>query len=121
MRYFVIIILVSVAILPGCYYDDKDLLDPNRSICDTSIITYSGTISPILTAYCAGCHTGPNAPLGIRVDSYNATKTLASNGKLLGSIAHSSGFIPMPKNGTKLSDCNIAKIRKWITAGTPNN
>lgn len=115
------IILISLFFLEGCYYDDKDLLDPNRSICDSSVITFSGTVSPILNAYCAGCHSGANAPLGIRVDNYASVKTLASNGKLLGSITHSAGFIPMPKNGTKLSDCNIAKIRKWITAGTPNN
>ena len=121
MKYGIIIILILVTLAQGCYYDDKDLLDPNRSICDTSIITYSGTINPILTGYCAGCHSGANAPLGIRVDSYTAVKALASNGKLLGTLTHSAGFIPMPKNGTKLSDCNIAKIRKWVTAGTPNN
>jgi len=27
----------------------------------------------------------------------------------------------MPQNGNKLSDCNITKIEKWITAGAPNN
>ena len=113
-----IIIIIVAAFIQGCYYDDPDILDPNRTVCDTAIITYSGTINPIVTAYCTGCHAGAAAPLGVRTDNYTGVKAIASNGKLLTVISppHS-----MPKGGPRLSDCNIAKIRKWITAGTPNN
>jgi hypothetical protein len=34
---------------------------------------------------------------------------------------HSPGFSPMPQNDNKLSECNIAKIKKWIATGAPNN
>jgi len=27
----------------------------------------------------------------------------------------------MPKNAAKLNSCNIAKIKKWVDAGFPNN
>ncbi|MEO7291790.1 MAG: hypothetical protein ABIW34_01720 [Ginsengibacter sp.] len=119
MKYLVFIALISIVFIQGCYYDNKDLLDP--ATCDTTFVTYSASVNPVLTAYCVGCHAGANAPLGVSLDTYSGVKTQAFNGKLFGTINHSSGFIPMPKNGNKLSDCNIAKIRVWIAAGAPNN
>ena len=118
MRFVIIIILFCS--IQGCYYD-SDLINNNTTVCDTAIVTYSGTVNPIITAYCNGCHSGPNPPLGVKLDTHAGTKIQASNGKLFGSINHSPGFIPMPKNQNKLSDCNIGKIRKWIAAGAPNN
>lgn len=119
MKYFVII-LISIAILSGCYYDDPDLLDPNRTTCDTTIVTYSGSVSPVLTAYCTGCHSGPNAANGIKLDA-RASVLLVGNARLLGAINHSPGYSPMPKNATKLNDCSIAKIRIWLANGAPDN
>lgn len=43
------------------------------------------------------------------------------NGKLYGSIAHTTGFAAMPQSGNKLSDCQIAQVKKWIDAGAPQN
>jgi hypothetical protein len=120
MKYLVAAIL-SIVFLQGCYYDKKDLLDPNGSLCDTTIVTYSASVHPILTAYCTGCHSGPNAPLNISLDNYTTVRAQATNGKLIGTITHSSGFIPMPQNGPMLNSCSITKIRKWVIAGAPNN
>ena len=117
---FITIILIAGLLQSGCYYDKHDLLNPN-STCDTTIVTYSGSVNPIITANCTGCHSGANAPLGIQLDVYTNVNIQALNGKLLGAITHSSGFSPMPKNGTKLSDCNIAKISKWVSSGAPDN
>lgn len=119
MKYPVLIIFM--AFIQGCYYDNKDILNPGAVTCDTSIITFSGSVKPILTAYCIGCHSGANAPLNVNLDLYAGVQSQVSNKKLLGTITHSTGFIPMPKNANKLSDCNIAKIRKWVAAGAPNN
>lgn len=102
----------------GCIYDKPEILP---SACDTAIVTFSGVVKPILTTHCVACHSGPNAPLSINLDNYTGVKSVASNGKLLGAITHSSGFSPMPQNAAKLIDCNILKIRKWITEGAPNN
>jgi len=119
MKYLVIILLIFIAFLQSCYYD-KAFIDEN-SICDTAIVTYSSSVNPILTAYCTGCHSGANAPLGIMLDNYTGVKAEVTANKLLAVITHAPGVSPMPKNGNKLNDCNIAKIRIWIAAGAPNN
>lgn len=122
MKHSLIIIMLFVSLLQaGCYYDKHDVLNPASATCDTAIVTYSGSISPVLAANCTGCHSGANAPLNIRLDVYSNVNVQALNGSLLGAVTHSAGFSPMPKNGTKLSDCNISKIAKWIEAGAPNN
>jgi hypothetical protein len=36
-------------------------------------------------------------------------------------INHSAGYSPMPKGGNKLPACQIAKVRRWVAAGAPNN
>ncbi len=118
MKYPGIILLLFIVFMQGCYYDNKDILNPGTG-CDTTIVTYSASVNPVLTAYCVGCHSGANAPLGVNLETYPNVKL--QTGKLFGSVNHSPGFIPMPKNENKLSDCNIAKIRKWVAAGAPNN
>jgi hypothetical protein len=40
---------------------------------------------------------------------------------MYGAITHSAGFTPMPKDAAQLSACTIAKIKKWIDDGAPNN
>jgi hypothetical protein len=90
--------------------------------CDTSAaVTFSASISPILTAKCTGCHGGTNPQAGINLSSYAGVKAKVNDGRLWGAINHLAGFSPMPKNGSKLSDCEIAKIKKWMDAGSPNN
>jgi hypothetical protein len=119
-RYLCIIIFIILLITgAGCKYDNQILLPSTP--CDTAIVTFSGTVQPILNTYCVSCHSGPNANNGIRVENYTTVKMLISNGKLLGSITHSPGFSPMPQGANKLSECNIAKIRQWIVRGAQNN
>ncbi|MBK9569624.1 MAG: cytochrome c [Chitinophagaceae bacterium] len=89
--------------------------------CDTTMFTYSGAVKPIMDNKCAGCHNPANLGGNIDLSTYNSVKTAALNGKLYGSVAHQAGYSPMPKNGAKLSDCEIRQIQKWITAGSQNN
>jgi putative effector of murein hydrolase len=58
---------------------------------------------------------------GVKLQDYADVKSVASNGKLLGTVSHASGFSPMPKGGNKLNDCYVAVIKKWIAAGALNN
>jgi hypothetical protein len=53
--------------------------------------------------------------------TYANDKTIAQNGKLYGSINHSAGYSPMPRGMSKLTNCQVANIKKWIDAGVPNN
>jgi Planctomycete cytochrome C len=89
--------------------------------CDTTVFTYSGAVSPLMNTYCKGCHNPLSLGGGIDVSTYASVKAIALNGKLMGSIQHTAGFIAMPQGSTKLSDCRIEQIQKWISAGSLNN
>jgi uncharacterized membrane protein len=89
--------------------------------CDTATFTYSAAVKPIMTGKCVGCHNPNNLGGNIDLSTHAAVKVTALNGKLYGSVAHLTGYSPMPKNSAKLSDCEIRQIQKWITAGSQNN
>ena len=92
--------------------------------CDTSQVTLSGKVQPILQTNCYACHSTQNAPVagaGINLEVYSSLESKANSGALLGSIQHASGFSPMPKAAAKLSDCNISIIKVWIENGAQND
>lgn len=88
--------------------------------CDTTNVTYSGVVQVIMQTNCTGCHSATKADGGIKLDSYTDVKSTNSSGKLYGSIIQSSGFIPMPPD-SKITNCNIKKIKSWINKGSLNN
>lgn len=53
--------------------------------------------------------------------TYTSDKAMAMNGMLYGTIAHSAGYSPMPQGMAKMTNCQIAVIKKWIDSGTLNN
>lgn len=89
--------------------------------CDTSNVTYSGAIRSIITNKCQGCHSGPSAGGGYDYTTYAGVKARVNDGSLLGAVNHVPGYSPMPKNGNKLSVCELTQIKKWIDAGAPDN
>jgi hypothetical protein len=111
--------LLVMLIFPGCYYDNEEELYGNN--CDTSSVTYSLSIKPIIDGSCNSCHSTASAQGGIILDTYTSLKGFADSGQLSGVINQKTGFSPMPKGGSKLSDCSISTIDKWITDGSPNN
>lgn len=89
--------------------------------CDTTNVTLSGSVMPMLDAYCNGCHGG-SAPSGdILLTNYNGVKASADNGSLAGSVKHASSYVAMPQGANKLSACQIATIEKWIALGAKND
>lgn len=89
--------------------------------CDTALYTFSGAIQPMIQQYCLGCHNSTSTGGGINLSTYSGVYTQAMNGKLYGSVAHSSGFVAMPQNAAQLSECRLTQISKWINEGAPNN
>jgi hypothetical protein len=89
--------------------------------CDTSVFTYSGAVEPIMNTFCKGCHNPGSLNGGVDLSSYDGVKNVALNGKLVGTVTHSSGYPPMPQGGNQLSDCEIRQIEKWVEAGANNN
>ncbi len=109
--------------MSSCYYDKEDLLYGSGGNCDSTAATYSATVAPMMNSFCAtgGCHNASSASAGLVLDNYNGVKAIASNGKLMSTVNWTAGFSPMPKGGSKLSNCNIQKLQKWVDAGAPNN
>jgi len=124
VKNIVAILTVSLFILSvsttGCYYDKEDILYPQSS-CDTANVTYSSSVVPILISNCTVCHGGNTPSAGIKLDTYSDVKIQVTNGRLWGAVSQAVSYSPMPKNGTKMSSCNLIKIKKWIDAGALNN
>ncbi|AKQ46025.1 hypothetical protein TH63_10860 [Rufibacter radiotolerans] len=119
-------LLILLAAVIACSSDKEEDVTPTPTNqqpqqCDTNNVTYSGTVAGIIAANCNSCHSTAVATNGVVLDNHARLKQYADNGKLMGVINHAPGFPPMPQGGAKLSDCNIAKIKKWVDAGAPNN
>lgn len=85
--------------------------------CDTTNITFSTTINPIIETYCKGCHTN-TAPALL---SYTDIKGQADNGKLICTTFHQDGCVAMPQGSSQLPYCKLRQLKKWVDAGAPNN
>lgn len=120
-----ILFAIAVLAISSCYYDKADLLygGANSGPCtdSTGTVSYSQKVVPMLQQYCYSCHTGAFPSGNQLMGTYAADKAMAQNGKLFGTINYSSGFSPMPKGMAKMSNCQIATIKKWIDAGMLNN
>ncbi|MEK7253943.1 MAG: hypothetical protein AAB316_04310 [Bacteroidota bacterium] len=117
-----ILIFAAAASIGGCYYDNEEELYPDTGgDCDLANVTYGGTILPILQSNCFSCHDAANNNGGVTLEGYANLKIWVNNGYLLGAIRHESSFAPMPQGETKLLDCTIQKIEKWVSDGAPNN
>lgn len=89
--------------------------------CDTTNVSYSGTIAFTMATYCNGCHSGGAPSAGIDLTTYSGVAAIAEDGSLLGTIQHEAGWVSMPYGGTWLPDCKIDEIRFWVENGYPND
>ncbi|MBL7733007.1 MAG: hypothetical protein JNM88_17690 [Chitinophagaceae bacterium] len=125
MRYFLSIVLLAVTVIfYSCYYDKEQLLYGGGSApCTdtTGVVSYSQKVAPLLQQYCYSCHTGSFPSGNAVMGTYAADKAMAQSGKLHGTISYAPGYSPMPKGMPKMSNCQIAVIKKWIDAGMLNN
>jgi len=124
MRKVIGIVLVA-ALVAGCYYDNEENLYPVvDQVCDTTGVSFSKSIIPILQANCYKCHSAKeNANSGgnINFEDFNVLKQMVDGGVLYGSVTWNPLNLPMPKDGAKLDTCSITKIKIWIDKGAPNN
>ena len=120
-RILTILLILTVATIAGCYYDNEEKLYPVISTtCDLTNVTFSSTVTNALHS-CQSCHSNSNASssgAGIRLENYADVK---SNTRLMGAINHLSGYSAMPKGGGTLTSCEINQIQIWINNGMPNN
>ena len=105
--------------ITGCYYDNEEDLYPGGSACDTTAVSYSGSVAPVFAGYCNSCHSGTSPSSGIKTDGYTAVVSNIS--RIRGAINHQPDYLAMPQNGGKLTACDLNKIDIWIRLGMPNN
>lgn len=123
-KFFWLIGLLVIIVFFSCQNKKAEILYPTPAQCDTSVVKFSVEVKNILIANCYTCHGVAVANVsggGISLETYNNVKSWAQPGILLNNIEQNPGSNPMPKSASKLSNCDIAKIRTWIRNGMLNN
>ncbi len=107
-----------IVFLSACSSDSKDEIVPD---CNLENVSYSGTIAPIMSASCNGCHSGANPSAGIVTENYEGLRIIALSGQLAGSVNHEEGFSNMPPGQPQLDQCPRDQIAAWVDDGAPEN
>jgi hypothetical protein len=118
---------MGILLFDGCQKKSEDLLSggpPGGPIsCDTTNVTYSGQVEPILRDNCYGCHgthnTGPSG--GILLEGYDQLLGYIKNSNFTNAVLQNGIVTPMPYGKPKLNDCQLSIIFTWIGHGYPNN
>ncbi|HTN18687.1 MAG TPA: hypothetical protein VL092_13440 [Chitinophagaceae bacterium] len=102
----------------ACYKDSKEAMFPTTG-CDTTSITWTKDIQPIVNNSCtaSGCHDARSQSGGYALNTYEGVKTIVDNTRFLAVIEAGT----MPKSSPKLDDCTINKIKRWINTGAEQN
>lgn len=121
MKQLTFLPLLAAAIMGGslqsCKHDPA--LTSNCTIPDT--VSYANFVAPMMALSCNGCHSSSSPADGVVTDTYIGVQNIATNGRLYGSVAHLSGYESMPQGASRLPECDIERLKKWIDAGAPNN
>lgn len=118
------LILLIVAIgasASSCYYDNEQELYPSISVCDTTNITFSNFVKPMVDQQCKSCHGATSPSGGLSLIDYTTIKASVASGKFYNSVTWASGISPMPQGGNKWTNCDLLKLKNWIDKGAQNN
>lgn len=121
LRFFLKLLPVSLLfaslLISSCGKDD-----PTPNICDTTNVSFTDVILPIMEQGCrTGCHNGDTPSSGFTLENYADVKAKVDQGRLAGAVSHDEGFTAMPLNMDKLADCEIDQIKAWIDQGALDN
>jgi hypothetical protein len=113
----IMMIISSLALFSGCYYDISEELYPEGSAtnCDTSVSGYSAKIAPLMTANCAisGCHVP-----GAQTPDLSTYANVAANAA---AVKQRAVIIKdMPPAGP-LAPCDVFALQRWIDNGANDN
>lgn len=89
--------------------------------CDAGKSSFAADIFPMLQNYCVGCHSSNRTEGNVNLGTYQNIRRYAESGALIGTISHDAYYPAMPPSGSKLSDCRITQLKKWIDEGMQNN
>ncbi len=121
--YALLFFTLLTGILYSCYYDNIEYLYPELSTnCDTTNVTFSGSIVTLLQNNCWTCHSNSAASsFGGNIKLQNYADVVAMSDRIRGSILHENGYSAMPKNGGMIDNCSLKQYQLWLSAGKPNN
>jgi uncharacterized membrane protein len=109
--------------LSSCSKTSEDKLTGGIT-CDTTNVSYSTQVVPILQNNCYKCHQGSNTVNsgGINLGDYAHFKVRVDNGDVRSAITHDGRVTPMPYDRVdKLPACELNTILAWIDQGAQNN
>lgn len=120
MKQLIFSVLAFVALTifapTACYYDNE-VEQYGVSICDTTTLSFSQDIQPIINASCISCHSPGGERESAPFTTYDEIK-LYADGPIVERISGIGSI--MPPSGA-ISNCNQLKIKAWVNAGAPNN
>ena len=114
-----LLLFIGMVTSQSCEYRDEETLYPQ--VCDTTQVTYALVIAPLVELRCTPCHDAQAIESSIPLVGYDNIKAMVDAGRLLGAIHHEVGFSPMPKDRSKLAECEILTFDRWVTDGALNN
>ena len=111
------VLTAAVIIMSGCYYDKENLLYPGSTIDCTVVNARFTDVKPIILTKCAtaGCHNTASAAGGIVLETY---AQISSNASMIDQRVIKDKTMPP---SAPLSAADIATLKCWISAGSPNN
>jgi hypothetical protein len=113
-------IIIFLFFFVSCYYDNEEALYPTiTTVCDTSNVTFSVTITSILSNNCYSCHSNGNSSFGGGIRLQDISDVMTNSARVVASIKQTGPF-PMPPGG-KLGSCSIIQFDIWLRNGMPNN
>ncbi|MEM6630695.1 MAG: hypothetical protein AAF694_13530 [Bacteroidota bacterium] len=121
---------LCILLAAGCYYDNEEELypegtaqNPNEpaAACDTTEVSFSLAVFPIIQSNCLPCHSASRSSGNVVLEDHGDVLVEVNSGRLMGTITHSPGFSPMPRNANKLPDCEISTVQAWVKQGAENN
>jgi hypothetical protein len=121
----------SILLLAFCWSCTKHNIvdDVAPPPCDTTGVTFAGTIFPIFTNYCSNqsngdCHFSGAVTGKPDYTAYAGIKQKIDDGRIQARLfdANPTQMPPSYSSGPRdMSDCEKSKILSWISAGAPNN
>lgn len=116
-KYLIFLILIVYS-FSGCR---SEHLSPDISDCDTTGVSFSLDVQPILNQHCISCHNDDFSEKEVNLTNYNGVRIPAMDGRLAGVVNHDQGYTPMPYLGDQLPQCDVKIITAWINQGAQNN
>jgi hypothetical protein len=121
---FVLVLACITVIMISCSKTSEDkLVGAGATGCDTTSVSYSTGVTPILQSNCYSCHGNGNTAGsgGILLEGYANLLKWANNGYLVGNVTHAPGYVPMPYGLPELPECEVNTLVAWVHQGAQNN